>query len=240
MIQNNTPNMGFDAEQLFKGYDVFRANPEGNIYGSQFGMPLPSYVSQDPGYGRFDAVTSGLQAGDMATSYGMQPPPRQSGGNWLFSGSETVGAGNSGDDYVAPGREQSRWTWQADAAPQASPEDRTPRETQNPEFVPPALDIYDESPEGWDRYRNIARAEAEGLNRMPFTFAGSDAAYIPTDKFSAFEMFYPSNLQGFQNYFRNPLLESDTPPASLDSTGVSKPKEKDPFLTEDYMNPLFR
>jgi hypothetical protein len=99
------------AEQLFKGYDVFRANPEGEIYNSQFGMPLPAFEPQGEGYGRFDAVTSGLQAGDMVLTQGHAgpaPAPRAATG-CFGQVDDRSGSGNSGDDhYVGAGIRNSR------------------------------------------------------------------------------------------------------------------------------------
>jgi hypothetical protein len=232
-------NFAFDPA-MFGG---FRQSDEGTLLGHELGLSsafnAPNYDQPENRFNRID--NNQFQAGDVYNARGMAPPELggEQGGFWRFAGSgkgmeNKWSSDDSGNEF-----DTSQWIYEMPQQ-QAAPQQREMQQPQQREFVPPALDIYDETPEGWDRYRNIARAEAEGLNRMPFTFAGTEAAYIPTDKQSAFEMFYPSDLQGYQNYFRNPLLESDLPPLSMDETGVSKSKAKDPFLTEQYTNPLFR
>jgi hypothetical protein len=215
---------------LFDGFDVLRANPEGNLYGSQFGLPISAQPGTMGG-GRFDAVTDGLKAGDMALSFGMQPPPQQEGGNWLFAGNQMVGGGNYGDDYVAPGQNKSQWIYQPQQ--QAAPQQAAPQQGPRPD-VPAQLPIYDD----WDAYRNMARAQTEGLNRMPFVFA--DSQKIPTNQQDAFNMFYPANLQGWQNQMRNPLFESDVPPLGLEGVGTSSTPNPTQGFGSPFTNPMFR
>jgi hypothetical protein len=224
MIQNNTPNMGFDANQFFDNFSILRPNEEGNSYGTQYGLPINSMHA--PGVGRYDLVTDnaggGFQAGDMVLTQGIQAPPQQEGGNWMFSGKSMVGGrGNSGDDhYEAPDHEQGQWTWQPNqqmAAP--APEEVAPREDKPlpPEYDPDRM--YNDN----DYWLNMARRSTEGMNRMPFVGPRSNRygintgqsgyADLPYDPLLMMEEFYPKDLQGFQDKIRDPLdgdlLEQD-------------------------------
>jgi hypothetical protein len=216
---------------LFQG-GFLRPNEQGNSYGTQFGLPINSMHA--PGLGRFDIIQSGApQAGDMVLAQGMQAPAPQEGGTWVFSGSNMVGGrGSSGDDdFMAPDQQQSQWIFQPQqqAAPQQAPQQQGPRPD-----VPAQLPIYDD----WDAYRQMARAQTEGLNRMPFVFA--DSQKVPTDKQDAFSMFYPANLQGWQNQMRNPLFESDVPPLGLEGVGTSSKPNPTQGFGSPFTNPMFR
>jgi hypothetical protein len=71
-----------------------------------------------------------------------------------------------------------------------------------PAPVAPTGNFYGNTPDAWSNYLQQARAQTEGLNRMPYVF--SDYGSIPTDPTAANALFYPDNLQTAK--ITNPLL----------------------------------
>lgn len=208
------------------GFDVLRPQDDGALHGTQF-AGLGGIGRQ---YGLADI--NALQAGDTIYARpGMNPAaPEGANGFWNIAGTHQGVGGVSGTDDYQPGYDVTQWQWvenpqQQAAAPQQAPQ--APRED-----VPAQLPIYDD----WNAYRQMARAQTEGLNRMPFVFG--DYHQIPTNPQDAFEMFYPGHMQGWQNEMRNPLFESTSP--SFDGTGVSSNPNPTQGWGSPFVNPMFR
>ena len=186
-------------------------------------------------------VTTGYDSADMGA------PGAAEGGRWVFAGTRHVdGPAVSGTDE---GGNQAvyhtDWEWMPDTAPQQPAPQQPPQEPGQQQAIPARLPIYDNSPGGWDQYMDFARAETEGLNRMPFVYgAGPNTGtrFLTDDPAQQFQTFYPSNLQGWQEYMRNPMFESDAPPAAIGDAGTSAPRSRNPwdFTDTNWTNPIFR
>lgn len=204
--------------------------------GTQFGLQRPADNGQfNPLF--LNSSFDNLQAGDRFQTHSYDSPDMGrpnvgEGGQWIFAGNKHIGGpAVSGTDYGGnQAMYSTTWEWMPDpVAPQQQP---APAPQQQRQDVPAQLPIYDD----WNAYRQMARAQTEGLNRMPFVFG--DYQQIPTDPQSAFEMFYPGNMQGWQNQLRNPLFESTEVPFS--SSGVSQNPNPTQGFGSPFINPMFR
>lgn len=177
-------------------------------------------------------------------------PPSVEGGRWQFVGSQpggpqAMGASQGPNDYNPTyGNDPAMQTWQW-VADQPAPQQEAPQEPGQQQAIPARLPIYDNSPGGWDQYMDFARAETEGLNRMPFVYGvgpNTGTRFLTDDPAQQFQTFYPSNLQGWQEYLRNPMFEGDAPPAAIGDAGTSAPRSRNPwdFTDTNWTNPIFR
>jgi hypothetical protein len=116
----------------------------------------------------------------------MYEPGFTKGGQWQYIGQQDTGMRNPEHGPAS----QGQWQFVEQQAPQAQapmppPEEKQPEQPADPS----GKTIYND----WDTYRNKARADVEGINRMPFTF--SDYAGVALDKNDAMQQFYPGAYQ---------------------------------------------
>lgn len=145
------------------------------------------------------AMVRGPFSPDMAAS---------KNGQWVYAGRTPDQYGavqGSGDDAptsnLRPGQEQ--WIFRANpvAPVQEQPVERAPDDP-----APQGPTIYD----SWDDYINIARAETEGMNRMPFVgpnWQKGNPTYadVPYNPNYSLEMFYPGSINDWREKLRDPL-----------------------------------
>jgi hypothetical protein len=115
---------------------------------------------------------------------GQRPDPNaKPTGSWQFIGNFDTGTRNP--DHGPS--EQGQWQWREDAKPAPVVQQAKQEEAPEPRF--PDGDIYND----WDYYQKKARAEVEGMNRMPYVF--SDYVNISLDPQKAMNQFYPAAWQ---------------------------------------------
>lgn len=222
------------------GFDVLRPDEGGNLHGSQFA----GLGGMNRRYNLADI--NALQGGDtIYARHGMNPvAPDGANGFWTVSGHHPGVGANPGADAYEPGQDMTQWRWVEN--PQApAPQQEAPQEPGPQQELPARLPIYDNSPGGWDQYMDFARAETEGLNRMPFVYGvgpQTGTRFLTDDPAQQFNTFFPPNLQGWQEYLRNPMFEADAPPAAIGNTGTSAARSRNPwdFGDTNWTNPIFR
>jgi len=117
---------------------------------------------------------------------GQRPDPNaKPTGSWEFIGNQDTGTRNPDHGPSQVGQWQYR---EAAAAPAmaARPQQEEPAPQQAPSD---GKTIYND----WDTYQNKARADVEGINRMPFMY--SDYAGVSLDPQKAMNQFYPAAWQ---------------------------------------------
>lgn len=120
---------------------------------------------------------------DYVTHYGGGPPqvPEGAKGYYVMTGS-TPGQAGTGNE----GSQTYRFVGEQQAAPVA----RQPvQEEPVPQAPSDGKTIYND----WDTYQNKARAEVEGMNRMPFVRSNFDLVSLDPQK--AMNQFYPAAWQ---------------------------------------------
>lgn len=132
----------------------------------------------------------GLVPQDGMTFRGAQAPTAPAGAKGRYvltnTGAQSFGGPDSGQQSVA----NNEWTWIGE--PQASPaaaQQPTQQRPQEPTAPANGKTIYND----WDTFQSKARADVEGINRMPFTFA--DYGGVSTDPSEAMNQFYPAHQQ---------------------------------------------
>lgn len=109
-------------------------------------------------------------------------------GRWQYLGPdlEQFGIRAADQNPINPNM-QGAWKWVEDKAPVAA----APAEemVKKPVERFPEGDIYND----WDYFQKRARADVEGINRMPFTYA--DYPNVGQTKQDAFNQFYPNAWQ---------------------------------------------
>lgn len=142
----------------------------------------------------------------------MPDPNAKSGGSWEFIGNYDTGTRNP--DHGPS--EQGQWRYRE--APQAAPMMREPVQEEAPQAGPTdGKTIYND----WDTYQNKARADVEGINRMPFAY--SDYAGISLDPQKAMNQFYP------------PAWQEQGVQKTIGPNGQNIA----PYLNEDFGDPQF-
>lgn len=117
---------------------------------------------------------------------GQPPDPNaKPAGSWEFIGNQDTGTRNPDHGPSQMGQ------WRYRETPQATPMPQQPAQEEAPQQAAPTngKTIYND----WDTYQNKARADVEGINRMPFAY--SDYAGISLDPQKAMNQFYPSAWQ---------------------------------------------
>lgn len=139
---------------------------------------------------QWNAANFGSPAGGQGQDAGLMlpagaKPPSDANGQWVMSG--TGGGLRDGDGGTT--QSYARWTFipnQPAAAPSRAPmpEEPAPQPQQND-----GKTIYND----WDTYQQRARADVEGMNRMPFV--RSDFNLVSLDPAKAMDQFYPAAWQ---------------------------------------------
>lgn len=140
---------------------------------------------------QWNAANFGSPAGGQGNGPGLMlgqgmQPPTDAKGQWVMSG-QGPGAQDGGQGGSSVG--YNRWTFIPNQ-PAAAPAQRQAQE-EAPQQAAPAdgKTIYND----WDTYQNKARADVEGINRMPFMY--SDYAGVSLDPQKAMQQFYPAAWQ---------------------------------------------
>lgn len=160
------------------------------------------------------------QAGTRLTTTSGAPPVPEGGyggnsnGFWAYQGGKMMKSGGpdaAGSDPYA----QSEYVWIDQGPTKAAPAAAAPVERvadAKPDEARPT--IYD----SFDSYIDIARAEDQGRNRMPFVFGGGygegQPTYqdVPYDPILALEQVYPSGRNAFRNDLTDPMTGDQLTP----------------------------
>lgn len=136
-------------------------------------------------------VTQSIQRPDIPKDENGRPTVK---GRWNYIGnSDQFGMGTGGSsplgDNSGGGQSGPTSAWVFEAEEKASVPAKFEEEPKKPKERFPEGDIYND----WDYYTKRARADVEGINRMPFTF--NDYPNVEKDKNDAFQQFYPAAWQ---------------------------------------------
>lgn len=178
-------------------------NAAGNLesYGDPFDPNNPRY-GQDV-FATSSMIDGGIAPEDGWSYRGFNAPkvPEGQKGYYVMTNS-VAGPQTVNDGIVDQGQQDTTWRFVADQekAPDAGP--------QQPRADDPAPDgptIYDSTAD----WINIARAEDQGRNRMPFVgpnWSDGNKTYadIPYDPLLSLEMFYPTAQNQFQQNNESP------------------------------------
>ncbi len=176
--QGSPDNAGLDFSKAFAGMEnvgPFQSYEQAVDYGMKpvNGMVYKGNVM--PGAGP-------NSAGALAPPDPNAPAPT---GQWQYIGDYDTG--NRNPDHGSS--IQKQWRYQENQ-PQAAPAQRQVEEEPPPQAAPTGgKTIYND----WDTYQNKARADVEGMNRMPFVY--SDYAGVSLDPQKAMQQFYPAAWQ---------------------------------------------
>jgi hypothetical protein len=182
------PSEGLAPNELHKlkpgeasGYSIWA--------GDMFGAPkdgqvtFSSFMPRVPG-------TGGIHAFGNIASFAEGDKREPAKGKWRYLGPDAshYGAYAAGGEQPVADNAKGAWMWEEDAAPAAA----APVEEEQPKKKAerfPEGDIYND----WDYYTKRARADVEGINRMPFTY--SDFPNIGQTPAEATQQFYPGAWQ---------------------------------------------
>lgn len=140
---------------------------------------------------QWNAANFGSPAGGQGNGPGLMlaagmQPPTDAKGQWVMTGS-APGTQDGGQGGSSVGH--NRYTFIPNQ-PQSAPAQRQVQEEAPVEAAPTdGKTIYND----WDTYQGKARADVEGMNRMPFVY--SDYAGVSLDPQKAMQQFYPAAWQ---------------------------------------------
>jgi hypothetical protein len=157
--------------------------------GDMFGAPQDGQVTFSRAMPRVPG-TGGMHAFGNIASFAEGQQPEVAKGKWRYLGPDAsaYGAYAAGGEQPVADNAKGAWMWEEDAKPQAAmPAEEMPQKKTQERF--PEGDIYND----WDYFQKRARADVEGINRMPFTYA--DYPNVAQNPGDAMNQFYPGAWQ---------------------------------------------
>lgn len=200
-------------------------NPYADIPGPEWDPNSEMYL-RDPGSTASSLLLDiGVAPTDGATYRGLRPPPVPEGvkGRYVMTGvnqgPNQQGRDGSPEPYIQQAHGND-WVFMGEQ--EQAPQMAAPQQMAD-DPAPGGPTIYDSTAD----WINIARAEDQGRNRMPFVgpnWSEGNKTYadVPYDPLLSLEMFYPSEQNKFQQNNKSPY-EGGLLSESLGGMGGSSP-----------------